>query len=335
MGFGSRPDGLQDVSEADVPRALALHRPGVPLQRDLLHLRARAERVLRRRRDAGRPLPLPFAIGNFLGPLLLGRFFDTVGRKPMIAGTYILSGVLLMSPPSCSSGTLTATTQTIAWCVIFFFASAGASAAYLTVSEIFPMETRAMAIAFFYATGTASAASPARFCSGALIEAGGEPNLIRLPGRRRVMIAAASPDVWRRGRQSTSRTSPHRCRRRTPRRRGQGHRRRRPGPRARSRARRPRRSSLEASHEHRLVTVPLARRRASDPEENDYYLNRELEDARAREWRTRASCAGASSGGSSAASYWGPGRFGRGAARRRAAQGRLSRPRRGVYGPAR
>src|SRR3954471_9608977 len=82
---------------------------------------------------------LPFAIGNFCGPLLLGRFFDTVGRKPMIAGTYILSGVLLIITGFLfKGGTLNATTQTAAWCVIFFFASAGASAAYLTVSEIFP-----------------------------------------------------------------------------------------------------------------------------------------------------------------------------------------------------
>src|SRR3954452_16773734 len=98
---------------------------------------------------------IPFAIGNFLGPLVLGRLFDTWGRKPMIAGTYILSGVLLwITALLFNAGSLTATTQTIAWCVIFFFASAGASSAYLTVSEIFPMETRAMAIAFFYALGT-------------------------------------------------------------------------------------------------------------------------------------------------------------------------------------
>jgi MFS family permease len=99
---------------------------------------------------------IPFAIGNFLGPLVLGRLFDSVGRKPMIAGTYILSGVLLIVTAFLfKAGTWTATTQTAAWCVIFFFASAGASSAYLTVSEIFPMETRALAIAFFYAVGTA------------------------------------------------------------------------------------------------------------------------------------------------------------------------------------
>ncbi|MFD9560884.1 MFS transporter [Streptomyces sp. NPDC059994] len=97
------------------------------------------------------------AFGNFLGPLLLGRFFDTVGRKVMIAGTYLLSGALLfVTAWFFSQGWLNATTMTACWCVVLFFASAGASSAYLTVSEIFPMETRAMAIAFFYAIGTAA-----------------------------------------------------------------------------------------------------------------------------------------------------------------------------------
>jgi hypothetical protein len=99
---------------------------------------------------------IPFAVGNFLGPLLLGRFFDTVGRRPMIAGTYILSGVLLAILAFLfKAHTFGAWGLTAAWCVIFFFASAGASSAYLTVSEIFPMETRALAIALFYAIGTA------------------------------------------------------------------------------------------------------------------------------------------------------------------------------------
>jgi MFS family permease len=116
---------------------------------------------------------LPFAVGNFMGPLLLGRFFDTIGRKPMIAGTYILSGILLIITGILfNNGSLTATTQTIAWCVIFFFASAGASAAYLTVSEIFPMETRAMAIAFFYATGTIVGGFGGPLLFGALIQSG-------------------------------------------------------------------------------------------------------------------------------------------------------------------
>jgi MFS family permease len=121
---------------------------------------------------------LPFAAGNFAGPLLLGRFFDTVGRKPMIAGTYVLSGVLLIITGILfNGGELTATTQTIAWCIIFFFASAGASAAYLTVSEIFPMETRAMAIAFFYAAGTIVGGFGGPLLFGALIQSG-EPGQI-------------------------------------------------------------------------------------------------------------------------------------------------------------
>lgn len=97
------------------------------------------------------------AFCNFLGPLFLGRLFDTVGRKLMIAGTYILSGVLLFATAWLfSAGSLNAATMTGCWCLVLFFASAGASSAYLTVSEIFPMETRAMAIAFFYAVGTAA-----------------------------------------------------------------------------------------------------------------------------------------------------------------------------------
>jgi MFS family permease len=93
-----------------------------------------------------------FAIGNLLGPLSIGRLFDTVGRKQMISGTYLLSGVMLaVTAYLFDQGLLTAITQTVAWCVIFFFASAGASAAYLTVSEIFPLEVRAQAIAVFFA----------------------------------------------------------------------------------------------------------------------------------------------------------------------------------------
>ncbi|HYY20750.1 MAG TPA: MFS transporter [Thermoleophilaceae bacterium] len=114
---------------------------------------------------------LPFAIGNFFGPLLLGRLFDTIGRKPMIAGTYIGSGVLLaITAYLFQQDVLSAGTQTLAWCIIFFFASAGASAAYLTVSEIFPMETRAMAIAFFYAFGTFIGGFAAPWLFGALIQ---------------------------------------------------------------------------------------------------------------------------------------------------------------------
>ena len=97
------------------------------------------------------------AVGNLVGPLVLGPLFDSVGRKPMIAGTYILSGVLLLVTAWLfDAGDLDAVTMTACWCVVLFFASAGASSAYLTVSEVFPMETRALAIAFFYAIGTAA-----------------------------------------------------------------------------------------------------------------------------------------------------------------------------------
>jgi MFS family permease len=99
---------------------------------------------------------LPFAAGNFLGPIVLGKLFDVLGRRRMIAFTYAISGVLLtVSGYLFAHGLLTVTTQTISWMVIFFFASAAASSAYLTVSETFPLEIRALAIAVFYAFGTA------------------------------------------------------------------------------------------------------------------------------------------------------------------------------------
>jgi MFS family permease len=121
--------------------------------------------------DANAPLYIiPFAVGNLLGPWLLGPLFDTVGRKVMISSTYLLAGAaLLVTAYLFHAQVLTATTMTICWAIVFFFASAGASAAYLTVSEIFPMETRAMAIALFYACGTGVAiAAPWTF--GKLIE---------------------------------------------------------------------------------------------------------------------------------------------------------------------
>ena len=96
-----------------------------------------------------------FAVSNFAGALLLSRLFDTVGRVRMIAGTYIVSGVLLAGT-GLFLGSVTAVTLTLMGAIIFFFASAGASAAYLTASEVFPMETRALCIAFFYAIGTAT-----------------------------------------------------------------------------------------------------------------------------------------------------------------------------------
>jgi MFS family permease len=118
---------------------------------------------------------IAFCVGNLTGPLILGHFFDTVGRKKMIAGTYIGSGALLaLSAILFNAGALTAVTQTIAWCVIFFFASAGASAGYLTVSEIFPLEVRAKAIAVFFAIAQCfGALGPIIY--GALIGDGSRP----------------------------------------------------------------------------------------------------------------------------------------------------------------
>ena len=98
---------------------------------------------------------IPFALGNFTGPLLLGRMFDSIGRRAMIAATYAISGVLLaLTGAGFAAGMLTAATQTLCWSVVFFFASAAASSAYLTISEAFPLEVRAMAISVFLAVGT-------------------------------------------------------------------------------------------------------------------------------------------------------------------------------------
>jgi MFS family permease len=114
---------------------------------------------------------MPFALGNFLGPLLLGRLFDTVGRKPMIAGTYFVSAAgLVITGFLFERNMLSATTQTLAWGTIFFFASAAASSAYLTVSEIFPLEMRGLAIALFYSTGTALGGPLASWLFGRLID---------------------------------------------------------------------------------------------------------------------------------------------------------------------
>jgi MFS family permease len=128
---------------------------------------------------------LVFAIGNFLGPLALGHLFDTVGRRQMIAGTYALSGVLLaLTAWLFAIDVLNATTQTIAWAVIFFIASASASSAYLTVSEVFPLETRALAIAVFYSLGTGVGGIGAPVLFGALIGKGADAAHLGLPRRR-------------------------------------------------------------------------------------------------------------------------------------------------------
>jgi MFS family permease len=122
---------------------------------------------------------LPFALGNFAGPLVLGRLFDTIGRKVMITATYAVSGLLMaVTGWLFAQGILTAAQQTAAWTVIFFVASAAASSAYLTVGESFPLEVRAVAISIFYAFGTAvgGIAGPALF--GALIETGSRQDIL-------------------------------------------------------------------------------------------------------------------------------------------------------------
>jgi MFS family permease len=116
---------------------------------------------------------LPFALGNFFGPLLLGRLFDTIGRRVMITVTYTTSGLLLLVTGALfMQGALSAYAQTALWTVIFFFASAAASSAYLTASEVFPLELRALAIAVFYALGTAAGGVAAPWLFGALIGTG-------------------------------------------------------------------------------------------------------------------------------------------------------------------
>ncbi|WP_406857920.1 MFS transporter [Alsobacter sp. KACC 23698] len=140
---------------------------------------------------------LPFALGNFLGPLLLGRLFDTVGRRPMIVFTYVASGVLLaISGYLFQQNLLTAVTLTMCWVVVFFFASAAASSAYLTVSETFPLEIRALAIAVFYAVGTGigGVAGPAVF--GHLVQSGSRDTVFAGYVFGSVLMIAAAVVVW-------------------------------------------------------------------------------------------------------------------------------------------
>lgn len=142
---------------------------------------------------------LPFAAGNFLGPLLLGRWFDTIGRRPMIAITYAMSGLLLaLTAWLFEQGVLTAQTQTLAWSVVFFFASAAASSAYLTASESFPLELRALAIALFYALGTAIGGVIGPWLFGVLIGTGQRIAIVwgYLGGAALMLIAALVVWLW-------------------------------------------------------------------------------------------------------------------------------------------
>ncbi|WP_375576997.1 MFS transporter [Paracidovorax oryzae] len=141
----------------------------------------------------------PFAAGNVLGPLLLGPLFDRIGRRVMITATYALAGIALaLTGLGFKNGWLDATTQTVAWSVVFFLASAAASSAYLTVSEVFPLEMRALAISLFYAVGTGVGgfAAPALF--GALIDTGSRENVFMgyLLGAALVLLAAGVTWRW-------------------------------------------------------------------------------------------------------------------------------------------
>jgi MFS family permease len=140
---------------------------------------------------------LPFAVGNFLGPLLLGRYFDTIGRRQMISATYILSALLLTATGWLfTKGVLSAASQTALWSVIFFFASAAASAAYLTVSEIFPLEVRALAIALFVALGTAVGGIVAPWLFGALVGSGSRGEVFAgYVVAAALMLAAAAVEI--------------------------------------------------------------------------------------------------------------------------------------------
>jgi MFS family permease len=142
---------------------------------------------------------LPFAAGNVLGPILLGRLFDTVGRKVMIASTYAISG-LLLAATAClfSKNMLSAQQLTMAWMVVFFFASAAASSAYLTVSEIFPLEVRALAIAFFYAMGTGIGGIAGPLLFGVLINTGSRASVAvgYLAGSALMILAAVVEARW-------------------------------------------------------------------------------------------------------------------------------------------
>jgi len=114
-------------------------------------------------------------VGNFLGPLVLGRFFDTVGRRQMISATYAVSAELLGATGAAFADRLLGpVSQTVLWSVIFFFASAAASSAYLTASEIFPLETRGLAIAIFFSLGTAAGGIVAPWLFGTLIGSGSQ-----------------------------------------------------------------------------------------------------------------------------------------------------------------
>jgi MFS family permease len=142
----------------------------------------------------------PFALGNFLGPLLLGRLFDAIGRRMMIATTYSVSGLLLIATAyAFSRGWLSATGQTLCWSAIFFVASAAASSAYLTVSEVFPLEMRAISISLFYALGTALGGFAGPPLYGAMIESGSRGALFAAYALAGALMCVAAVVAWKFG----------------------------------------------------------------------------------------------------------------------------------------
>jgi len=179
---------------------------------------------------------IPFALGNQLGPYVLGHSFDTVGRRPMITFTYAISGILLaVTGYAFAQGWLTAVSQTVLWCVVFFFASAAASSAYLTVSELFPVELRGLAIAVFYSIGTAAGGLAAPAIFAALIQTGSRSQvlegyllgaalmliaavvaaLLAVPAERKSLEEVSEPGMldWRPGRRPSTLAQPARERR--------------------------------------------------------------------------------------------------------------------------
>jgi MFS family permease len=142
----------------------------------------------------------PFAVGNFLGPLILGRLFDAVGRRVMIGTTYAVSGILLIATAyAFYRGWLSASGQTLCWSVIFFVASAAASSAYLTVSEVFPLEMRAISISLFYAAGTALGGFAGPPLYGAMIEGGSRGGLFAAYALAGALMCVAALVAWKLG----------------------------------------------------------------------------------------------------------------------------------------
>ena len=294
-------------------RPRAVHRAGVPLQRRLLHLRARAEQVLRR--QAGERRLVHHPVRDRQLPRPAGARAAVRQRRAQADDRRHLHP---LRRPADRHGVpvqgrrVDGETQTAAWCVIFFFASAGASAAYLTVSEIFPMETRAMAIAFFYAVGTAVGGITGPLLFGKLIETGKETNVFwgYVLGASLMIVAgiiqARASASRRRGR--ISRTSRRRCRLRRRRRRRE----RRSASRRAARTRTPR------------PAVVLTRARRGH--------RRGGRGARGRA-APRASSRATSSAAASTAGYWGPGRYRRALAMAQA-RGEIRRTGRGRFAAA-